>query len=288
LKEEEKQYTGRKSDANELTKELERTIIDKRHQLDEATFENRSMVNIVHRIKHDKVVYDQRKFNFEKELEFLKKKLNIVKREEHSVGENADRAKKVFEKLASQLKTESRERIEHLANLQSSIQTRVELKEMTSTREIEIHEIAERAMQDKDENEKNWKKLLSVHKFVSMVLREKMEREMSKFKVVEVAFKNIKIATGTADTVELVNKFLNKETVYGELLSKIADSEKKIDTLKHEHEDLERQCRKIQEEMDLFEITKKGNPDLSSNYKLMQRNSSSWIAMKKKGRDRSC
>ena len=42
-----------------------------------------------------------------------------------------------------------------------------------------------------------------------------MQREMTKFKVVETAFKNIKIATGTSDTVELVNKFLNKETVYG-------------------------------------------------------------------------
>jgi hypothetical protein len=56
---------------------------------------------------------------------------------------------------------------------------------------------------------------------------------MNKFKIVETAFKNIKIATGTADTVELVDKFLNKETVYGELLSKIAESERKIDSLKH-------------------------------------------------------
>ena len=108
-----------------------------------------------------------------------------------------------------------------------------------------------------------------MHKFVGTVLRDKMEREMSKFRVVETAFKNIKIATGTADTVELVNKFLNKETVYGELLSKIADSEKKIGTLKHEREGLERQCRTIQEEMDLFEITKKGDPDLGSNHQLI-------------------
>ena len=43
--------------------------------------------------------------------------------------------------------------------------------------------------------------MLSVHKFVGLVLRDKMEREMTKFRVVETAFKNIKIATGTADTV---------------------------------------------------------------------------------------
>lgn len=225
------------------------------------------MLNMVHRIKHDKVVYDQRKYNLEKDLEYLRKQLNIVKREEHVVGENADRARKVYEKLVKQLDAENRERREHLANIQSSIQTRVELKEVSVARDEEILEIAERAMQDKDENEKNWKKLLSVHKFVSMVLRDKMQREMSKFRIVETAFKNIKIATGTADTIELVNKFLNKETVYGELLSKIADSEKKIGALKHEHDSLEKESRAIEEELGLFEITKKENTDLSSKQK---------------------
>lgn len=82
-----------------------------------------------------------------------------------------------------------------------------------------------------------------VHKFIASLLRDKMDREMDKFKVVETAFKNIKIATGTSDTIELVNKFLNKETVYGELLSKIADSEKKIEALKQEKDELERQRR---------------------------------------------
>lgn len=70
---------------------------------------------------------------------------------------------------------------------------------------------------------------------MKLMLRDKMDREMNKFRVVETAFKNIKIATGTTDTQELVNKFLNKESVYGELLSKIADSEKKIEGLKMEY-----------------------------------------------------
>lgn len=65
-------------------------------------------------------------------------------------------------------------------------------------------------MQDKDDNEKNWRNLLVVHKFLSRLLKNKMDREMSKFSVVETAFKNIKIATGTSDTQTLVNKFLNK------------------------------------------------------------------------------
>ena len=49
-----------------------------------------------------------------------------------------------------------------------------------------------------------------------------MAREMLKFNVVEVAFKNIKTATGVTNGQNLVNKFLNKENAYGELLGKIA------------------------------------------------------------------
>ena len=45
---------------------------------------------------------------------------------------------------------------------------------------------------------------------------------MSKFFVVESAFKNIKISTGVSDAETLVQKFLNKESAYGELLGRIA------------------------------------------------------------------
>jgi hypothetical protein len=61
---------------------------------------------------------------------------------------------------------------------------------------------------------------------------------MEKFVLVETAFKNIKIATGVSDAQELIFKFLNKEQVYGELLSKIADNEKRMTGLKHEKETL--------------------------------------------------
>lgn len=53
-----------------------------------------------------------------------------------------------------------------------------------------------------------------------------------KFNIVEVAFKNIKTATGVNNTNELVKKFLNKENAYGELLGKIADNERNIAELK--------------------------------------------------------
>lgn len=64
------------------------------------------------------------------------------------------------------------------------------------------------------------------------MLRNKIDKEMEKFKTVEFAFKEIKTATGVTDAKTLVKKYLNKETVYGELLSKIADNEKVLEQLK--------------------------------------------------------
>lgn len=62
-----------------------------------------------------------------------------------------------------------------------------------------MQEIAERAMQDKDDNEKNWEKLYLANKLVSRLLRNKMDKEMNKFFIVESAFKTIKISTGVSD-----------------------------------------------------------------------------------------
>jgi hypothetical protein len=47
-----------------------------------------------------------------------------------------------------------------------------------------------------------------------------------------MAFKNIKIATGVSDAQSLISKYLTKEAVYGELLGKIADNERRITKLK--------------------------------------------------------
>ena len=59
---------------------------------------------------------------------------------------------------------------------------------------------------------------------------------MNKFSQVESAFKNIKIATGVNDAYKLVKKFLSKEEVYGDLLSKITENEREIQVLRMDKE----------------------------------------------------
>ena len=72
-------------------------------------------------------------------------------------------------------------------------------------------EIAEHALYDKDANEKKWRKLLLVHKLLHSLLKNKMEKEMKKFHVVEKAFQKIKTATGVHEAQSIVQKFLNRE-----------------------------------------------------------------------------
>lgn len=45
-----------------MVKNLESEIVNKKIDLETVSFEHKSMVNMTHRIKHDKVVYDLRKF----------------------------------------------------------------------------------------------------------------------------------------------------------------------------------------------------------------------------------
>lgn len=53
------------------------------------------------RVRHstDRVVYDQRKYDLEQWLAYLKKQLNIYRREELTVAEGTDRTAKIYTKL---------------------------------------------------------------------------------------------------------------------------------------------------------------------------------------------
>jgi hypothetical protein len=52
------------------------------------------------RHKTDKVCYDQRKFDSEQQLKFLRTQLSIFKKEGFELGEAEDRTAKVYDRLA--------------------------------------------------------------------------------------------------------------------------------------------------------------------------------------------
>ena len=75
------------------------------------------------------------------------------------------------------------------------IEEKLQLLQANQSREADLYEIAERAIQDKDLNEKNWRKIFLTHVFVNRMLRNKIDKEMDKFHIVEFAFKEIKTST---------------------------------------------------------------------------------------------
>ena len=65
--------------------------------------EKKVLLQMEGRHKSDKVFYDQRKFDLDKELIYLRKQLNIFKKEGHGIGEEEDRTVKVYERLSKEL-----------------------------------------------------------------------------------------------------------------------------------------------------------------------------------------
>ena len=132
-------------------------------------------------------------------------------------------------------------------------------------------------MQDKDPNEKEWNNIYMTHLFVSKMLRDKIDREMMKFSTVELAFKTIKTATvlfllnqGINDTDTLIYKYLNKETVYGDLLGRITQNEQKIQELKEEQEQLIKEQRELEMEKDTIQNIKIKTTDVTRKIFLNQ------------------
>ena len=66
------------------------------------------------RHKEDKVVYDQRKFDDEKALTYLRKQLEIYRKEGVEISESEDRTNKVYDKLESEIERERNERDMHV------------------------------------------------------------------------------------------------------------------------------------------------------------------------------
>lgn len=143
---------NKKNNAEQLTKQLEEGLIQKKHLQEEVLMDKKSLVHIAHRMKEDKVVYDLRKYNAQKELDHARKQLNIIRSEAMMVGESGERSKLVYDKLVRELEGEQRERQQHLESIREQIRTIEESREVSNARESEIRDIAERAMQDKDDN----------------------------------------------------------------------------------------------------------------------------------------
>lgn len=82
---------------------MEETLNKMKVSVEQCETEKKVMMNMVSRIKFDKIVYDQRKYNLEKQLVFIGKQQNIILKENSGTKEEDDRSKKVYQKLLQHL-----------------------------------------------------------------------------------------------------------------------------------------------------------------------------------------
>jgi len=64
------------------------------------------------------------------------------------------------------------------------------------------------------------------------MLKDKMNTEMKKFKIVEKSYKKIKLETKVSEASEILEKFLHRQENYNNLLMIVAESELKLNKLK--------------------------------------------------------
>jgi glutamate synthase domain-containing protein 3 len=82
---------------------------------------------MVGRLKSDRVVYDLRKFNFDKELHHLYRQQEIIEKEYDKQKGEDDRTEKFKTKFVSHLSAENIERSNHMNIVQGMVGEKVEL-----------------------------------------------------------------------------------------------------------------------------------------------------------------
>ena len=84
-------FLSAKNGGKEKVGELDSNLKAMKLQVEEADIERKIMQNMISRIKKDKVIYDLRKYNMEKELEKTKKFKRLIKEESTKMNEEDSR-----------------------------------------------------------------------------------------------------------------------------------------------------------------------------------------------------
>lgn len=148
------------------------------------------------RMKRDELKYKINSNAVERQLKIGNKRLqrNI---ENMIISKREDKeTRHALQLVQSKIEEESVVREKNMLEMKKTIHKRRLLEKKRIERLKRQKEVAENAAtESKDLNEKKWRRLLMVHKFLAFFLKRKMERELYRFAVVEDAFKQIKSNT---------------------------------------------------------------------------------------------
>jgi hypothetical protein len=110
-------------------------------------------------------------------------------------------------------------------------------REERQKRQAEIAEVA--ANEDRDKRLTEMKEKMLLHRLWYQYIDDKLEKERTGSKIIEVAFERIRKVTGLQNIQDVVERFLTKEQTYNDLLLTIKNAETRLENLKADIHDIE-------------------------------------------------
>merc|ERR1712000_142093 len=146
----------------------------------------------------------------------------------------------MLEELSKEMDNESKKRLEKLNILNKAISNKKDAalkREERQKRQMEVAESA--ANEERDSSETRNRESLLSKRFWYGIQNERLENEMKKSEVVELAFKKIRsaiVSPVALEVSEIVNKFLTRDDTTAQLTESVIETEAKISQLKEKNE----------------------------------------------------
>jgi coiled-coil domain-containing protein 151 len=219
--------------------QLEECLDTTKLKIDEETLQKYSFSHMLERMKRDFIATKIYAAELQSSIKSKQQILEIENSKSQRTKEERLQSKSTFDSLMRNIELEQKERKKRIEELQECIKNKEESVQRRIERQKRNQDIAEAAAnENKDSSELKMRESLYIQRLWNAFMRKKMEKEMKDSHVIDDAFKSIKTATGVTDVQEMVRKFLTREQTYSQLLMNVSESERSIDKLKRDNEEL--------------------------------------------------
>ncbi|CAG9328160.1 unnamed protein product [Blepharisma stoltei] len=222
--------TGLKLDTmKEKAKEMEDRLREFKKKQDDAEMTRKAYEHIIERMKMTKINLEKRSLSLNKSLkngqQTLREELDKQRRTREAKIQTKE-ALKNLEAYASREKSEKQEKLDIIEKDVKQKQETSRKREERFYRQLEIAEAA--ANEDRNMRALQMREGLLCHRLWFIYLQKKLKYEMERSSSIEEAFQQVRSITGLNDAQEMVEKYLTREQIYGDLMETINDSKQKI------------------------------------------------------------
>jgi len=219
--------------------QLEEALDTTKLKIDEENLAKFSYSYMLERMKKDFIATKIQSSEYETSLKSKNQIHDLESQKSQRTKEERLQSKSTFDSLMKNIELEQKERKKRIEELQDCIKNKEESVQRRIERQKRNQDIAEAAAnENKDSSELKMRESLYIQRLWNAFMRKKMEKEMKESSNIDEAFKSIKTATGVTDVQEMVRKFLTREQTYSQLLMNVSESERHIDKLKKDNEEL--------------------------------------------------